>query len=971
MSTRETTVPFHQAESPGWMHMPGRYATVHAPEGSFASRRASLTLRNAERAAQILEKLLEIRKDLPGRSEPLDLYLVDALPGTSDREEASRVLPDGGILYMVSPDVSGEPLAHLVTKALIEKWFGTVTLLPDFLITGIAGLVEAQMEGATFSTVHTRVREHMEAGESLHIFQASPDGAATASFTAYLLERYGGTALSKFLRRYNPERVNDSALLAFNSSLGALEEGWLAFLRRTVGKGSELVRFVRELIPLLRPFWIREAEIMGYTFLALAYSLAMPLASKFLVDTIIPSGEVRSLALFIVIMLVLYLLNLVAGMRREYTTTWVNTQVLMGLQKRMFAHLQRLSHNYYSLAKVGDIMIRLSNDLQVVQGAMISIVNSGLYMVLSALGAAIALVFLSAPLAALVLLTLPMFAAAYFALRRRLQDASYARQQLSGEMASFVQENLLAHAVNKAFGLEGRAEETFAARLAQLFKATLRLVLIDSLFDGSTSLAVALGQLTVLGGGGYMVMEGNLTVGSLLAFFGFLPSLYAPVAGLAGLGQTVEAASGSLGRVKELLNEPVAVQDLPRAIPLAPLAVQITLQNVTFGYDAGSTVLQGVNISISAGSHVAIVGRSGAGKSTLAALLMRFYDPEKGSVLFDGQDVRQVTLASLRGQIATVFQETFVFDATVRDNISIGRAGATDAQVKAAARAARLDAYIGSLPSGYDTMLGERGVRMSGGQRQRLAIARALIRHPRVLILDEATSSLDPHTEREILDTLLAASQGRTVVSITHRLALAAKADMIFVLDAGRIMEGGTHSDLLAKDGLYRSMYDEQMGAAAARADSTGEGTRAVLPEGAEMLAQVPLFAGLDRHEQQTLARLMARERFSEEENVVRQGEPGDRFYVIRSGRVEVLAGGEDGRTHRVNILREGDYFGEMALFTGEPRSATVRTITPTEMYSLSVEDLKAVLEAHKDIESALGRTIQRRREALQALFST
>jgi ATP-binding cassette subfamily B protein len=414
--------------------------------------------------------------------------------------------------------------------------------------------------------------------------------------------------------------------------------------------------------------------------------------------------------------------------------------------------------------------------------------------------------------------------------------------------------------------------------------------------------------------------------------------------------------------VNELLDEPLTISEKPDATVLPSLSHQIELEHINFGYTADRLTLKDLSLTILAGSHVAIVGPSGSGKSTVVNLLMRYWDPDEGRVLFDGHDLRDVTLASLRGQIGVVFQDTFIFDTTLRENIGLSKTGATDAEIASAAGAARLESYIEGLPAGYDTMLGERGVRMSGGQRQRLAIARALVRDPRILILDEATSALDATTEREILDTLLEVARGRTTVSITHRIAFASKADLIFVLENGRLVEQGTHAELVEAGGLYASLYEEQMGVGSKAASRTGiEASR---------LHAIPLFSNLGHDALSELSDEVMRERYAGGEDVVRQGEPGDKLYVIDRGQVEILLTNEGGEERRVNILNEGDYFGEMALLAGEPRSATVRTTMPSELYSLSQADFTDLLAGEPEISKAIAETVETRRAALASLRS-
>jgi ABC-type multidrug transport system fused ATPase/permease subunit len=577
--------------------------------------------------------------------------------------------------------------------------------------------------------------------------------------------------------------------------------------------------FLRHLGPLLRPYWRRELEVLAYMVFEMAYGVALPLATRQLVDGVIPSGRVDGLVVFVLGLLGLYIANAVVGVRRAYVTSWINDGIRNELEARVFAHLQRLPHAFYARAKVGDIMARLSGDLEVVELALAQVAGVGVFLVLRALAAGVAVLLLDPGLGALMLVVIPAFGVSYAGLRSRLQAASLELQQLTGESAAVAQENLAAHDVIKAFGLEERAIAEYAARLRRRLQVGLRLTIFGALFEASMMLAVTLGELLVLGVGGYLVMRGELTVGTLLAFIGLLPWLLQPVMMLSNVGHVLQRASGALERVTEVLDEPVNIADRPGAAPVAPLAGEIRFEQVSFGYEQDRPVIADLDLVIPAGTHVSVVGLSGSGKTTLVNLLLRFWDPEAGRIAFDGHDLRDVTLASLRGQIGVVFQDTAIFDTSLGENIGLGRLGATESEIAAAAGAAQLGSYVASLPQGYATLVGERGVRMSGGQRQRVALARALLRDPRLLILDEATSALDAQTEREILDTLVEVGRGRTIVSVTHRLSLAASADHIVVVDHGRIVEQGTHADLVRRHGVYRRLYEEQTGYAIARAE--------------------------------------------------------------------------------------------------------------------------------------------------------
>jgi ABC-type multidrug transport system fused ATPase/permease subunit len=648
----------------------------------------------------------------------------------------------------------------------------------------------------------------------------------------------------------------------------------------------------------------------------------------------------------------LYLGDAVVGLRLSYVEGAVNLRVLADLKERMFAHLQHLSHSYYTEARVGDVMVRLSQDIASIQEALAEFAGTALFMLLSAFAALGTLIYMNVWMGLLVLLAFPLMVVVYILLGTRAARLSYARQQEEGRVASIAQETLSAQGVVKAYGLEEHALGRYRARLAALVKVSLRMNLIVAALNAAVTFAFRFMTLLVIGVGGYLVITGHFTLGTLVAFLAVLPLIFSPITMVAVALQSLQTAAGSMVRVTELLDEQPAIVDAPDAVPMPPSRGDVALEHVTFGYDPDRPVLHDLDLTVPAGGNVAIVGPSGSGKSTVANLLLRFWDPQQGAVRYDGRDARDVTLESLRGQIGLVFQDTFVFDTTVRENIGLGRPGATDAEIRAAAEGARLDGWLATLPAGYDTLLGERGVRMSGGQRQRLAIARALLRDPRVLVLDEATSALDTRTEAAILESLAEAARGRTTITITHRLALAAAADRIFVLDQGRLVESGSHGELLASGGLYSRLHAEQTG---------GDG-RLGLP--LDRLRRIPLLAHLDDDRLATVSRQLVLERFGAGEIVARQGDEGERFYVVARGQVDVLLE-HDGHVQRMSTLDEGDFFGEMALLGDGFRSATVRTAAASDIYSLSRQDLRALTEREPAIAAALSAAVAERRRAL------
>jgi ABC-type multidrug transport system fused ATPase/permease subunit len=978
MTEPSRVLPAENGGAPVWQQSPGRRVTVHAPEGTYAATRADEVLRLGDRVVDLLDRMLAPQLDrAPARC---DIYLTDAIdfPTTDRGEQFGEVSIDLNmpgsdhqevLVWTVLPEKPLWALIDPLVRMLITRWYGQAAGNAEFIVTGIAGVVAARLgERPTVREAHAHVREALAAGEPVSIFRetggtAVDEGlrrAAATSFVAYLIDLDGERALAQFLKIIDSTRVDAAATTVYHQPLGVLEEGWIASIRHHPRGGTAFSAVFQQLLPLIKPHWPRGLELLLLMVLGVGIALAVPLTIMYIVDHILPHahGHYRDLVIAIVVLLLLFIANSGIGARRTYLHHWLNEQVVMTLHQRLFTHLQRLSHNFYSRTTTSDLMASLTEDLRDIQEALTVVAGSGLYQALLAVATAITLLVLDPLLGILVLVIVPVFAAGYVALRNRWQREARGYQRLQAEAENIAHEHFSAHGEIKAYGLEASATENYHQRHQVMVARHLRLVRLSSLFESTLHLASGAGYVIVFGFGGYQVIsEQGTTIGTLFAFAHLLPLFYEPVEQLADVGHTVEGASGAFDRIDELLKEPVAIADKPGAAELPPLSDEIRIENVTFGYGSGRPVLRDFSLTIPAGAEVAIVGPSGCGKSTVVNLLMRFWDPEEGQVTFDGHDLRDVTLASLRGQIGLVSQETFIFNTSIRENIAIGRADATDAEIERAARAAQLDQFISMLPAGYNTVLGERGVRMSGGQRQRLAIARALLRDPRVLILDEATSALDPETETEIQETLAVVAQGRTMVTITHRLPAIVTADHIFVLDQGRVVEQGHHAELVKAGGLYQRLYEEQM------LYLHGGG---VLRTGIDVrrLHTIPLFTNLEDDALQAVADQFMLERYAASQEVVRQGDPGDKLYMISRGQLDVVVADGDAQRH-VNTLNEGDYFGEMALLTGEPRNATVRTTMPTQLFSLNAVDFAMLRERLPEVEAAVAHTVSQRRAAL------
>ena len=475
----------------------------------------------------------------------------------------------------------------------------------------------------------------------------------------------------------------------------------------------------------------------------------------------------------------------------------------------------------------------------------------------------------------------------------------------------------------------------------RLFDRQVKLQLFGGLFGVSVSMVVTALQVFILGFGSWLIFHGHLTVGGLVAFMSLMGQTLAPVTSLTGIGQQIQSSTGALVRINEVLDAEPEVDERADAQDLPPLQHSISLRDVGFSYTSERVTLDHIDVEITAGQRVAFVGPTGAGKSSILQLLMRFYDPDEGAVLFDGVDVREATVTSLRAQLGVVFQETFLFNSTIRENIALGNPNASDAEIEAAAQAAELHDFVIGLPRGYETLVGERGGRLSGGQRQRLSIARALLRDPRVLLLDEATSALDPRTERMISDTLERVGQGRTTVAVTHRLTSITNYDQIFVIVDGKLVEHGTHADLVALGGVYAQLWAEQ--------------TSGVAPteppfDAAGALARVPLFADLDDRARTEVA---SRLRSTDLPAGGTMDEGGGRLILVRRGRGSVMAPDFTGELAPLAEVGPGDTFGLAALL-GEERGHVLRAIDALSLLVLDEEAVRGIAAEHPSVATAL-----------------
>jgi subfamily B ATP-binding cassette protein MsbA len=966
----------------GWQRYDGRWAVVMAPPASFAATRAAQVLQEADRTAAELERLLGVA---PARDRvPLEILLVDAAPEEPAAAPAPAPAPDGSaadpaapILRVISPEGAAEPLARPMTRVLAARWFGPRAAAATTVLDGLAGLVAARVgTGPPRSDADAWVQARLADGTLTSLFAAAATAdrrapgtdLALTSFAGYLLDEFGPDAMREFLMAYDPDRRDRAADDVFHTPLGALEEAWHARQRQQASGGTQVRAFVHQILPLLKPHRGRLAELTALMLLATVNTLALPLGFRYFVDHILPGGQVRDLLVFTAILGALFLAGTLIGLRRVFLASRLSELIGVELQEQMFTHMQRLGHSYFTRVRGGDLLSRFTRDLVVVQQALVSLASGGIALIISAAAAFVTLAILNVYIALLVASVLPMYVIAHSVLHARFRTLSYERQQQAGESTSVLQETMVAHDLIKAYGGQERALDAYRVRLMRQLETAYRLVMTGAGLQASVGLMAAVAQVEILCLGGYLVIKGHMSLGTLLAAISLAPSVMQPVNQLSQTTQNAQAAAGAMSRIHELLDQPPDIADRPGAIALEGIGGGLALDDVTLTYGLGRPSLDGVSLRIRAGEHVAFVGPSGAGKTSVLNLLLRFYDPTSGRLLIDGHDARDVTVASLRACFGVILQDTFVFNTTVRANIAFGRPEATDAEIAAAAHGAQLDEFIAALPAGYETVLGDRGVRMSGGQRQRLAIARALLRDPQVLILDEATSALDARTEADMRRSLAEAGRGRTVVSISHRLASIVASDRIFVLAGGRLVEAGTHDELLALGGLYRQLWAEQHGGGGA-GDGAAPPGRAAGPDPVAALRAVPLLAVAPPAALEALARAATRERYGAGTEVGAPGQPMGRLLVVLDGELE-LVHDDDQATSGNGRLGPGDFLGELALLREQRFPATLRAATPVWLLSVLRSDFLAVAEHEPELQRAVLAQLRRRRAVLASATS-
>ena len=651
--------------------------------------------------------------------------------------------------------------------------------------------------------------------------------------------------------------------------------GWYQYMRSGDQKPKVTKELLLRVLNYAKPYWWHISGMLVTILISAALTLVSPLIFRQMIDTVLPSKNLNQLTILAVVLLFVPILNGGIGVIQRRLNSAVGEGVIYDLRSSLFGQLQRMSLRFFTNTKTGELMSRLNNDVVGAQNAISNTIVNIVTNLVEAAAILAVMLTLQWKLTVLSVLVLPVFIFVAQRLGVVLRDIAREAMDLNAQMNAHMNEtlNIGGALLVKLFGRSKEEEVRFRQRAAGVRDIGIRRAVIGSSFFVILGLVSAVGTALVYGLGGYYVIQGSFTIGTIVAFGSYLSSLYGALQGLAGAPVEFSTSMVSFERVFELIDLPQEIAEKENAIELQNVKGELEFDNITFNYkvddsillsevkrygsmdnvktvlsgtkdngqqttvkgkngqssvvnrqeertaasdsaeadptsQARAVALEGISFNASAGSLVALVGPSGAGKTTITYLIPRLYDPTSGVIRMDGHDLRDVTLDSLSSVIGMVTQETYLFHDTIRTNLTYAKMDATQEEIESAARAANIHNFIMDLPDGYDTIVGERGYRLSGGEKQRIALARVILKNPRILVLDEATSSLDSESESLIQDALKRVMAGRTSIAIAHRLSTILAADLILVMDRGKIVERGTHDELLAMGGLYSQLYE-------------------------------------------------------------------------------------------------------------------------------------------------------------------
>ncbi|MCC7105163.1 MAG: ATP-binding cassette domain-containing protein [Chloroflexi bacterium] len=967
-----------------------RYFVVrYSPTGSAAAHIATLIERLDDAATWVL-KTLKARRDVALEPRPILVEIVAGpLAGTGEPVERAGTWsnPVDWVLRTTHDEAApAEELIYHLARLLVRRWARPAegwnaveghpeehwcyapTFLADGLARHLATRYVARRGAKLFDLSRRQSADHVarEAAGArdgkLPLYECLMRGPAMAasvpefhalqeSFSGYMFERDGPRRYCTFAR----DSASEPSLIAdllYGKSLEQLQDEWMhAVLRGMSRRPMTLKAFVRIALPYLRPYWV----LILFSLVLMVISAITSLAPQFflrdainlLTDALKPGGaRLGALDDFIAILLRWAAFNMIAIVTTiilVYTINVIGQNVLRDMRVQFIEHTQQLGSGFYSRTRIGDLVARFTSDIGRLADPMTDALSYSVYYGILLVAAVSAMLLMSWQLSLLLVIVVPVYIFAGRWLGLNLQKAARERQERLAQLNAHLEEMLYGHSLIKIYNLRYHVNRYFKPEIGQYRKVAIWVQYLQSLYAQTLQVVDNFQTKLVIGFGGFLALNEIITPGTVFSFNGLVSRFLYPLGRYSNIYASISQSAASMRRLQEIMREPPERLETPPGGREAPGDVRqgISFEDVCFTYGGPELTVDHITLAIPAGHTVAFVGPTGAGKSTLAGLVPRFYDVTGGAVKIDGEDIRHFSLGGLRSRISIVSQDTFCFNTTIRENIRFGRMDASDEEVEEAARSARLHEFVMSLPSGYDTVVGERGVRLSGGQRQRISIARTMLRNSPIIILDEATSALDAETESEILAELDQVTAGKTVITITHRLALAMRADTICVLQAGRILEQGTHRELMERRGLYHRLFEEQ------NEQLLESGANEQLDRTVQQLRSVPVFSLLPVQAVEPMSHLLVSQRFAPGDIISGASDKRDTLYLLRDGEVEIVTHDDKtGEGHRTSIQTSEDLTGHggMAVLLNLPEGVIGRAVTPLLVDVLDSASMRRLL---------------------------
>ena len=897
-------------------------------------------------------RILLFGERITSRLQQLESTFIELVPAAGEGGsvvEAALALPGEG--------VETDPELLLVTHLLNER-LGAPTSANGLIGIGLLHSIRLHQEGKGPSETLIPADEASgldDLAERLRLTPVDPrDALRAAAFVRFVLATYGPDALVDFARLMVPGSSLDAAARsAWGKSLPMIELEWQESLGN-VERREGLGHFFGWTFRLLRPY----GHIVGLLLLGIAvqisYAVMMPIWLHQLFDHGIEQQNADQIKLNLALLIGGFLVTSAAGVAIDFSVSYLGPKALNDLRRRMFDKLQQLTARYMNRVDSGDIVSSFSNDIFVVENAIVRAIPGIFSKGLTLVGSCVVAFTLDWRMALATAVTLSF---AFWIPRKIAQysvKAAYVRKMEDAKMVGFIRESTLMKSVIRAFALGPRRRDLFDDRLKELYRTSVSQNVYSELTSRATNFGISAAQLIVIGLGAWLSLSGTVSAGVVVAFIGLLLSIGGSATGIAVMLPILIQATGGLQRIENLLSQPVDLPPPADPKPLPRPLRTIEFRKVSFSYLGDQLNLDQIDMRFEAPCRVALVGPSGSGKSTVLNLIARQYDVTEGAICLNGQDVRDIAEEDLRGIMSVVTQDTTLFHDTIGENIRLGRLDATDADIERAARQADIHDVIMTLPDGYHTNVGEGGRRLSGGQRQRIALARALVRDPEMLLLDETTSALDMTSEAAINETLSRVTRDRTVFSVTHRLSTCVDMDLICVFNDGRLVEMGAHDDLLAIGGLYAELWEKQSGISV-----SDDGARVAIT--AERLRQIPVFADAPLPWLERLRGHLRVDSVPAGTVLLNEGERAGRFYIIARGSVENLIRLADGSEKVMETLDIGDFFGEFAFLEDIPHPTRSRTRSPSVLLSLSHRELQQLFAENEAVQEQVMAVLDRR----------